>query len=258
MQLRLPFSRHPPGPDAPFLIEGRAIRVEFVRHPRARHYILGVRDGGSLRVTIPRGGSRAEAERFVGERRAWIERQWRRQTREAAAQQPWTDGTAIALRGLETTLSVVPGGDHVVVAFADQTMKLPGVAAADLQPYVERHLRRIAARELPGRLAALAAQHGFDVAGVSIRNQRTRWGACSPAGRITLNWRLVQFPPAVSDYVMLHELAHLRHLNHSRRFWREVARVCPWHEEARVWLRAHRRSGDGGAPAHDSRLTTED
>jgi predicted metal-dependent hydrolase len=104
----------------------------------------------------------------------------------------------------------------------------------------EAALRRQAARELPQRLAELARLHGFAVTTVSIRNQRTRWGSCSPAGRISLNWRLVQVPPDVRDYVLLHELTHLRHLNHSVRFWRELARVCPAHAEARRWLRSSR------------------
>jgi len=105
---------------------------------------------------------------------------------------------------------------------------------------VESALRRQAARELPQRLAELASLHGFTVTAVSIRNQRTRWGSCSPTGRISLNWRLVQVPPEVRDYVLLHELTHLRHLNHSARFWRELARVCPGHADARRWLRASR------------------
>jgi hypothetical protein len=105
---------------------------------------------------------------------------------------------------------------------------------------VEAALRRQAARELPQRLAELARLHGFTVTAVSIRNQRTRWGSCSPTGRISLNWRLVQVPPDVRDYVLLHELTHLRHLNHSARFWRELAGICPGHADARRWLRASR------------------
>jgi predicted metal-dependent hydrolase len=91
------------------------------------------------------------------------------------------------------------------------------------------------------RLRELAAQHGFTVKAVTVRAQRTRWGSCSPTGRISLNWRLLQLPPSVSDYVLLHELAHLTHLNHSARFWREVERICPWHREARAWLRGNAR-----------------
>jgi predicted metal-dependent hydrolase len=76
---------------------------------------------------------------------------------------------------------------------------------------------------------------------VRVRDQQSRWGACSGKGAITLNWRLVQMPPDVADYVMLHELAHLRQPNHSRRFWREVDRLCPSWRDAERWLRAHGR-----------------
>jgi hypothetical protein len=112
------------------------------------------------------------------------------------------------------------------------------LAATRVDPDVLAHLRALAARELPSRLLELARVHGFTVAAVSVRNQRTRWGSCSPSGRISLNWRLIQAPPAVCDYVLLHELTHLRHPNHSARFWRELARLCPHHAEARKWLRA--------------------
>jgi predicted metal-dependent hydrolase len=80
------------------------------------------------------------------------------------------------------------------------------------------------------------------ISGVAVRNQRSRWGTCSPARKISLNWRLIQMPPEVSDYVILHELMHLRQPNHSRKFWREVAGVCPWWREAERWLRQYGRS----------------
>jgi predicted metal-dependent hydrolase len=100
----------------------------------------------------------------------------------------------------------------------------------------EPALRRRAAQELPPALLALAAAHGIAVTRVSIRNQRSRWGACSALGSITLNWRLVFVPAFVREYVMLHELMHRRELNHSRRFWRHVAAACPRYQEARKWL----------------------
>ena len=110
--------------------------------------------------------------------------------------------------------------------------------ATRVPPEVEARLRKLAGRRLPARLLELAGAHGFAVAGVNVRNQRTRWGSCAPSGRISLNWRLIQVPPAVCDYVLLHELTHLRHLNHSARFWRELARLCPHHTEARRWLKS--------------------
>ena len=74
---------------------------------------------------------------------------------------------------------------------------------------------------------------------LAIRDQKTRWGSCSRAGNLNFNWRLVLAPPAVLDYVVVHELAHRVELNHSVRFWRVVARYCPTMDEHRAWLRTH-------------------
>ncbi len=94
--------------------------------------------------------------------------------------------------------------------------------------------------ELPARAWALAAMHGLSPARVSVRDQRSRWGSCGRNGHICLNWRLVLMPPAVRDYVILHELMHLRQMNHSAAFWRLVAAACPDYRAAQAWLRQHR------------------
>ena len=112
-------------------------------------------------------------------------------------------------------------------------------AAGDLRPAIERHLRKLAAQELPARVFELAALHQLPVRRVMVRNQRSRWGSCSRRGTISLNWRLVQTPLFVRDYLVLHELAHLKEMNHSRRFWSEVARLCPDFREAERWLKQH-------------------
>lgn len=112
---------------------------------------------------------------------------------------------------------------------------------AALAPDEMRRLRERARQELPARCLELAARHGAIVTRVSVRNQRSRWGSCSTSGTIALNWRLIQMPSFVSDYVILHELMHLRQPNHSRAFWREVASVCPEWREAERWLRKNGR-----------------
>jgi len=89
------------------------------------------------------------------------------------------------------------------------------------------------------RVPWLAALHNLPVRRVTVRNQRSRWGSCSRRGTISLNWRLVQAPDFVRDYIVLHELAHLKEMNHSRRYWGEVARLCPDFPAAECWLKQH-------------------
>ena len=119
---------------------------------------------------------------------------------------------------------------------------------------VERDLRSRAKRALPARVFELAAQHGLTVARVSVRNQRWRWGSCSRAGHICLNWRLMTMPDWVRDYVIIHELMHLKRMDHSLQFWKLVARVCPDYQNARRWLRQHAR---GVASQHPSGAASE-
>jgi predicted metal-dependent hydrolase len=102
----------------------------------------------------------------------------------------------------------------------------------------ERGLIARAKAELPARLLELASRHGLAVTKISIRNQRWRWGSCSRRGHICLNWRLAAMPEAVRDYVLIHELMHLRRMDHSPAFWKLVAAACPDYEDARAWLRS--------------------
>jgi predicted metal-dependent hydrolase len=233
MQLRLSFE------DPPLHPRLKPASLIFVRHPRAQRYILRVLPDGTARVTIPRRGSRKEAERFVNTQRHWIEQQRLRrldlQARPFAAPM---DSEAILFRGEPLVLARVADRDGPAVSFGNRRVPLMS-AADDPRRAVVRHLRALAASELPARLLELAAAHHLKVATVVVRDQRTRWGSCSSTGRISLNWRLLQMPDEVRDYVLLHELMHLREPNHSRRFWRHVAAVCPDFQQARHWLRAH-------------------
>ena len=91
------------------------------------------------------------------------------------------------------------------------------------------------------RTAFWAARMGVTYRGVRIKDQRTLWGSCSREGNLNFNWRVVLAPPAVLDYLVIHELAHLREMNDSRRFWAHVAAQCPGWKEHRRWLREHSR-----------------
>ncbi len=171
----------------------------FVRHPKARRYVIRVIEDGTVRVTLPRWGSKREAAQFVARERQWIEKEQRRV--------------------------------HAL-----------SLSAAGRTSEIDRNTLDRAKRELPIRLRELAAQHGLVVSRISVRNQQWRWGSCSPSGHICLNWRLVDMPETIRDYVMIHELMHLRRLDHSPRFWKLVAALCPDYQAARKWLRTYRRA----------------
>ena len=229
-------------PDLPFQIdpepEDTVERIEFVRVRRARRYILRVRPDGSLRITIPRGGSRAEALRFMGRQLVWIARERARVCREQSPTR-WTDGTTILHNGIPVHIEIAATPCGPVAHYGDRSVRLKDTA--DARPDIERDLREQARERLIPRLHELAAQHRLTVSRVTIRNQRSRWGSCSRTGAIALNFRLVQMPPRVRDYVLIHELMHLEQQNHGRRFWALVARACPDYRDAERWLRVSGR-----------------
>lgn len=128
----------------------------------------------------------------------------------------------------------------MVACYAGRSV--PVTSADDVRTELEQDLRELARARLAPRLLQLAGDHGLEVSKVTIRNQRSRWGSCSQSGAIALNFRLVQMPPDVCDYVLIHELMHLKQQNHGRRFWALVAGACPGFREAEYWLRREGRA----------------
>jgi hypothetical protein len=228
---RLPLTK----PGEALTVGGRLVPLRFVRHVRARRYVLRVDRDGAARVTVPRAGSLAEARRFAEGQTGWIERQLARQAG-TVAPRAWGPDTSFFFRGERVTPALTINAGREELRFGDQTL-FAAQAGTDLRPLVEAHLRALSGAELPPRVLEYAAVHQLVVRRVQVRAQRSRWGSCSRRGTISLNWRLIQTPPFVRDYIILHELMHLREMNHSARFWREVERVCPYFNEAERWLK---------------------
>lgn len=219
-----------------------AVPLVFVRSLRARRYRLTLRRDGVAVATIPLRGTEGEARRFVEQQREWLERARARQARRPRAAERWSLGTRVLWRGEMTEIrpaeAVPPTAGPVRICLAADVFRVRSLDA-DLRPELEAHFARRARIELPARTWELAAETGVDVRHVTVRNQRSRWGSCSAGGTISLNWRLVQTPEAVRDYIIYHELMHLREMNHSARFWARVAEVCPGWREAERWLKRH-------------------
>jgi predicted metal-dependent hydrolase len=171
-----------------------------------------------------------EAEAAVAELEPWIARRLA-EVEQAHAQ--------VALRGdaipyLGATLRLQTERGRTRVHRRGDTLLVP---EQDTAAAVQRWLRRAARAEITPRAHRAAGALGVQVTRVSVRDQRTRWGSCSSTGALSFSWRLLLAPEAVLDYVVWHEVCHLREMNHSPRFWALVARHCPGYEQPRRWLR---------------------
>jgi predicted metal-dependent hydrolase len=208
----------------------------FVRSGRARSYRLTLRKDGVAAVTIPVRGSEHEARAFVAQHHDWLRRARARQARRPRPASVWGVGTAVLWRGEQTEIRIAAYGERPKVCLASDVFNVPSLTG-DLRAPLEAQFARRAKIELPARTWELAAEKGAGVKHVTVRNQRSRWGSCSAGGTISLNWRLVQAPESVRDYIICHELAHLRQMNHSDRFWAQVEEYFPAWREAERWLK---------------------
>ena len=230
-QLVLPLGKPRAGNGVEAVTLGRrVVMVRLVRHPRSRRYVLRLLADDTVRLTMPVFGSRAAAFAFLRRELPWIERQ-----RYAVARQAGTVLLAGLLLPLETYAE--DRTDRRWVRFGAESVAIRRGETAKAAAC--RRLRDIAGHDLKPRLLALAAQFKLRVGRLTIRSQQTRWGSCSPEGAIALNWKLVQMPDSVRDYILIHELMHVRERNHSRRFWTLVEHACPEYKAARRWLKAH-------------------
>jgi predicted metal-dependent hydrolase len=223
--------------------EGPRGGVVFRRSESARNYRLSLGRDGVAVATIPLRGSMREAERFVELNRGWLERARERQRRRPRAADVWTVGTRVLWRGELCEIRRASDGDRPSVCLGADVFRVPRLED-DLRPVLHAGFTRRAKVEVPARAWELAAQTGMNVTRVSVRNQRSRWGSCTAAGVISLNWRLILTPESVRDYVILHELMHLREMNHSPRFWACVGEVFPGWRAAEAWMK--RNAGYAG------------
>lgn len=210
--------------------------------PRARHINLRVTPEAGLVITLPRRCSRAALEEVLMKKRDWIERSLAWAAGERArleAVPPVVIPAHVDLRALGEywTVELNPTASRTarVTETGFSSLRLSGRAydTAAATGALKRWLIRHARLRLVERMSFLAGAHGFQTASTTIRNQKSCWASCTPAGKINLNVKLMFLPPRLSDYVLLHELCHTVHLDHSRRFWMLVAAVDPRYRERR-------------------------
>jgi hypothetical protein len=218
------------------------VSVDLRRHPRARNYTLRV--AGPARspvLTIPKRGSLNEARRFLDRHSGWLSRQMEKLPAVTAI----ADGAFIPLRGVLHVIRHEPGSRGIVAIATDPAgpaliVPTPGMGdPGQLRRRVVEFLKREAKRDLEWAVIRHTLAAGVRAKAVKVRDQTSRWGSCSANGHLSFSWRLVMAPPLVLDYLAAHEVAHLRELNHSHRFWNLCEALAPQTSAARAWLQTN-------------------
>jgi predicted metal-dependent hydrolase len=222
-------------------LTGRAVPYTLTISHRARQPRLIIAPGTGLRVVTPLEYDRKRLLSFILRREGWILKHLDRMAALPAA--PAADaplpeqitflGTAHAVQ-----MNIKPG-KRATVWRDGQAFAVTAPTEVGGRLALEVWLRDAARFAIATQVQHRATEMGVTYDRVAIRDQKTRWGSCSHTGNLNFNWRLVLAPPAVLDYVVVHELAHRVELNHSARFWRVVARYCPTMDTHRAWLRTH-------------------
>jgi predicted metal-dependent hydrolase len=212
----------------------------------ARRSIGFAIDSTGLTITAPRWVTLADIETAITEKQRWIFTkliEWQTRVEQRALPKvDWKDGAEVPYLGQPVRVKL--GAPQGMLAFSaqDAALQVPLPLQADPQQIKDRvqgWLQGEAKRLFGERLAIYADKLGVNYRAYALSSAATRWGSCSSDGKIRLNWRLIHFPLSIIDYVVAHELAHLREMNHSPRFWQTVELIFPEFREARQTLKSH-------------------
>ena len=212
-------------------IRGREVSLRIRKSRRARHVSLRIDEKrGGVDLILPRGVTRADGLTFVHHKAAWI----LREIDALPPRVPFTDGAVLPLLGTDHRIRHRPDARGTV------WVEGGSIVVAGRTPHVPRRvadwLKRRARQEIARRAEAAARKINKRVNRLSLRDTRSRWGSCSEDGHLSFSWRLILAPEPVLDYVIAHEVAHLRHANHGPDFWAAVAGLGVRVQEARRWL----------------------
>lgn len=240
--MRFALLRRSPVPDPEHLQVrhgGQTFHVALRRRPLARRITLRVSSvTGDVVLTLPETTDLAAAQRFADAHGGWIAARLDRVPLRVA----FVHGAVVPLRGLPHRIvhwSAVSGPTEATLdAQGDPVIAVSGDA-----PHVARRVKDFLQREAKRDLDEAVRRHtralGVPAKRITVRDTKSRWGSCSSKGYLNFSWRLVLAPPFVLDYLAAHEVAHLKEMNHSHRFWRVVHELCGHTEEAEGWLKRH-------------------
>lgn len=192
-----------------------------------------------VKVVVPADDA-VDPHEFVRKNTDWIARKWRKydEYRERAPDRTFEEGETFPYQGEEHVLRVRDVTEHEI-SDGEIILAKHAVEESSIRDVLEALFRDQARTLFEELVADHADEMSVEYEGLAVRNQRTRWGSCSPKQNLSFNWRLIMAPPEIAEYVVVHELAHLREQNHTKRFWRIVREQLPDYRERANWLEEH-------------------
>ena len=216
--------------------EAVGMDIKVVQSPNSRKLILHIDNKERIPVlSIPRFCSRKRAINFVNENIDWI----LETLQKLPKRKYFSSGETISLFGQNITISHQPNAR--CGARLEENKLIVSGGAEFLHRRVKDYIRKAAADEFYKLSAPLAAQIGCKINGICIKDTKSRWGSCSTLNNINYNWRVALAPHYVIDYLMAHEVSHLKHPDHSPAFWQCVADLYPDWQKGRDWLQKNGR-----------------
>ncbi|MFH0713874.1 MAG: SprT family zinc-dependent metalloprotease [Candidatus Micrarchaeota archaeon] len=223
------------------LLGGKVIPITLRRSRKSRNLRLSV-SRGKIKLTMPLRASEARAMQFATENQQWLARKLAEENEKPSYSFNFLDGSTAKYLGEDCQIVVSAGLRDYATLSSDESngkrfnLKLKRYeeqrARKALTGFYKREARKLFEERVALHAAALQVQAGD----IAIRGQTTKWGSCSKRGNLNFNWKLAMAPLYVIDYLIIHELSHLKHFNHSKAFWQTVEQFCPGHNTCEEWL----------------------
>lgn len=217
-------------------VAGRTLPLRIVENERARRLTLRIDAGGrGLRITVPPGMARSEVDRFLIRHQGWLEQRLAK-TPDRPQVRP---GIKLPVRGVPHLIIHEPGKRGTVQIGRDEAGPILIVSGdrIHLARRVADFLKREAKREIEGLVAKHTSIVGRRAKAIRFKDTSSRWGSCTSDGNLSFSWRIMMAPPPVINYLVAHEVAHLKEMNHGPKFWRLCTELCPDTKRCKDWLK---------------------
>lgn len=242
MQLNLFGNTKPQKTESPEMIFWQGHNIQIRRKAYSRKWSLQIEPSGTAKLTCPKGASLHSLNKWLKEMEPWLKKQFSKvqEYQKKFPPKQFVNGESFEFLGksyllekqwAEITRAQFTPDQRLLVQLNLQSRM------RDVKKLVHDCYLREARGRIPSQIERWSNKMGLYPRDLSLRNQKTRWGSCSARGHISINWRLIAAPQQIIDYVIIHELAHLKHPNHSLQFWTLVEQFAPEWRKDRDWLR---------------------